>query len=355
MRTSFVRPIGMKKDPFTKRSIQTNPEFADLKPTPHSLYMNRRIFLQGSFYSALAATVGYSLMHPFSNSSPGVSKFHPWGQPLQASPSKSTSRIRSSRLNRKLSTSEKKTDPRIARSYVNFYEFSTDKEDPVDLARNMKTKGHEVEVILPGKKKEHFTLDDLLEKFPLQKRIYRHRCVEGWSMVIPWIGFGLKEFIDLVKPGPGAKYVVFESIADPSIMPNVKTDLLDWPYTEALRMDEATNILSFLAVGMYDRSLPPQNGSPLRLVVPWKYGFKSIKSIQRIRFADKRPTTTWMKSVPEAYGFYANVNPEVPHPNWSQQTERRIGNFLRQKTLMFNGYEKYVAHLYEGMDLRKDF
>jgi sulfoxide reductase catalytic subunit YedY len=200
-----------------------------------------------------------------------------------------------------------------------------------------------------------FVIEDILRIAPLEERIYRHRCVEGWSMVVPWIGFPLSALLKQVEPLGSAKYVEFLSHADPAIMPNVRRQLLDFPYLEGLRMDEALHPLTLLAVGLYGDVLPNQNGAPLRLVVPWKYGFKSGKSIVRIRLVERQPETTWMKGAPDEYGFYANVNPAVDHPRWSQSRERRIGEFFRRDTLPFNGYAEQVASLYSGMDLRRNF
>ena len=207
------------------------------------------------------------------------------------------------------------------------------------------------EVAKPGV----YTLEDFLKPHALEERIYRHRCVEGWSMVIPWVGFPLAEAIKRLGPTSRAKYVEFTTLLAPDQMPAQKTGLLEWPYVEGLRMDEAMNPLALLAVGLYGETLPNQNGAPLRLVVPWKYGFKNIKSIVKIRFVEQQPTSTWMKAGPKEYGFYSNVNPEVDHPRWSQGSERRIGEFRKRKTLLFNGYGEQVAGMYQGMDLKKYF
>ena len=206
-----------------------------------------------------------------------------------------------------------------------------------------------------AKKTGTFTLEDMLKPHAFEERIYRLRCVEGWSMVIPWVGFPLGDLIRRLEPLGDARYVEFETLHDPKQMPGQRRRILDWPYVEGLRMDEAMHPLTILAVGLYGEVLPNQNGAPLRLVVPWKYGFKSIKSIVKIRFVEKQPQTTWMKAAPREYGFYSNVNPNVDHPRWSQKRERRIGEFRKRPTLMFNGYEEQVAELYRGMDLRKFF
>ena len=242
--------------------------------------------------------------------------------------------------------------------YNNFYEFGTDKADPAVNAREFKTQAWSVTVSGEAEKTGTFNLDDFIKPYALEERIYRLRCVEGWSMVIPWVGFSLADMLKQFKPNSRAKYVEFVTLKDPSRMPGQKRRVLEWPYTEGLRMDEAMNPLALMAVGLYGDVLPNQNGAPLRLVVPWKYGFKSIKSIVAIRFTETEPKCTWNLTAPREYGFYSNVNPEVDHPRWSQATERRIGtNFWEPKikTQMFNGYADQVAHLYTGMDLKKNF
>jgi sulfoxide reductase catalytic subunit YedY len=254
-------------------------------------------------------------------------------------------------------TLEKPTDYKDATSYNNFYEFGTDKSDPAQNAHTLKTSPWTVQVGGLVKKNLTFGIDDLVKLAPLEERIYRLRCVEGWSMVIPWVGYSLAKLIDKCEPLGSAKYVEFESLADPKTMPYVTSNVLDWPYTEGLRLDEAMHPLTLLAVGMYGEVLPNQNGAPVRIVVPWKYGFKSAKSIVRIRFTQNEPHTAWNKAAKNEYGFYSNVNPNVDHPRWSQATERRIGEggifAKRHPTLMFNGYEKQVGQLYAGMDLKK--
>jgi sulfoxide reductase catalytic subunit YedY len=239
--------------------------------------------------------------------------------------------------------------------YNNFYEFSTDKRAVAPQARNFITRPWTVEVGGLAHKPRTFDIDDLRRLNPPEERVYRHRCVEGWSMVIPWIGFPLSRILDLVQPMGSARYVAFETLADPRQMPNIRSTILDWPYVEGLRLDEAMHPLTILAIGLYGESLPPQNGAPLRLVVPWKYGFKGIKSIIRIRLVEELPRTTWNRVTPSEYGFYSNVNPSVDHPRWSQQTEQRIGESGRRQTLMFNGYAEQVASLYAGMDLKVNF
>ena len=257
-------------------------------------------------------------------------------------------------------TIEKLTDYKDASTYNNFYEFGTDKSDPARNAGTLKTKPWTVEVEGLVKKPAKYTLEDLLKLSAQEERIYRLRCVEGWSMVIPWVGYSLAELIKAVEPTSNAKFVEFITLADPKTMPGVGSRVLDWPYVEGLRMDEAMNPLTLLSFGMYGEVLPNQSGAPVRLVVPWKYGFKSGKSIVKIRFTDKEPKTAWNKAAANEYGFYSNVNPSVDHPRWSQATERRIGEegglfAKKRKTLMFNGYEAQVGQLYAGMDLKKLF
>ncbi len=242
-------------------------------------------------------------------------------------------------------------------SYNNFYEFSTDKKRVKPLSRGFKTEPWNVTV--DGLVEKPFTIGlEELRSFPLSERIYRFRCVEGWSMVVPWIGFELSALVRRARPLSGARYLRFETLYDPGQFPDQARTLfnaLDYPYVEGLRMEEAMHPLTLMAVGLYGHSLPPQNGAPLRLVVPWKYGFKSIKSIVRITFTETQPLNSWQKAAPAEYGFYANVNPEVDHPRWSQKRERLLGSFFKQKTLMFNGYADEVAKLYAGMDLRRNF
>jgi sulfoxide reductase catalytic subunit YedY len=254
-------------------------------------------------------------------------------------------------------TMDKLTDYKDASTYNNFYEFGTDKADPAKNAGTLVTSPWAVEVEGLVKKPAKYALEDLLKLSAQEERIYRLRCVEGWSMVIPWVGYSVAELIKKVEPLGSAKYVEFITQADPKTMPFVGSRVLEWPYTEALRMDEAMHPLAMLAFGMYGEVLPNQNGAPLRLVVPWKYGFKSGKSIVKIRFTDKEPKTAWSKAAPQEYGFYSNVNPTVDHPRWSQASERRIGEdglfAKKRKTLMFNGYEAQVGQLYAGMDLKK--
>ena len=256
-------------------------------------------------------------------------------------------------------TMEKLTDYGDVTGYNNFYEFGTDKADPARHAHALQTSPWSVEIEGLVNKPGRYALEDLLKLSPMEERIYRLRCVEGWSMVIPWVGYSLSALIKRVEPQGSARYVEFVTLADPKQMPGLRSRVLDWPYTEALRLDEALHPLTLLAFGMYGEVLPKQNGAPVRLVVPWKYGFKSAKSIVKIRFIEQEPRTAWNKAAANEYGFYSNVNPDVDHPRWSQATERRIGEdglfAKKRKTLMFNGYEAQVGQLYAGMDLRKNF
>ena len=240
-------------------------------------------------------------------------------------------------------------------TYNNFYEFGTDKNDPARNAKSFRTKPWTVKVDGLVNKPGDYHLEDLIAPHALEERVYRLRCVEAWSMVIPWVGFPLKNLIARVEPQGGAKFIEFVTLHDPRQMPGQRVGVLDWPYVEGLRLDEAMHPLTILALGLYGKVLPNQNGAPLRLVVPWKYGFKSIKSIVRMRFTATQPTSSWQASAPQEYGFYSNVNPEVDHPRWSQARERRIGEFFKRKTLMFNGYADQVAGLYAGMDLRRNY
>ncbi len=253
------------------------------------------------------------------------------------------------------STDEEKTPLKDITSYNNFYEFGVDKRDPARNAHKLIPDPWSVEISGEVEKPGNYALEDILQPHNLEERIYRLRCVEGWSMVIPWLGFPLADLIKRFQPTSKANYIEFTTLEDKKQMPGQRRRVLAWPYTEGLRMDEAMNPLTLMAVGLYGNALPNQNGAPIRLVVPWKYGFKSIKSIVKINFVEKMPVSSWMKSGPKEYGFYSNVNPKVPHPRWSQKKERRIGEFRKRKTLMFNGYGEQVASLYTGMDLKKHF
>ena len=250
---------------------------------------------------------------------------------------------------------DKPTAFKSVTTYGNFYEFGPDKDSPAKHAHRLRTRPWTVTVDGEVKTAKTFAIEDILNWAPLEERIYRMRCVEGWSAVIPWAGFSFNELLKRVEPTGNAKFVEFWSLADPEQMPYVRAPFLDWPYIEAIRLDEARHPLTLFALGMYGEVMPKQNGAPLRLVVPWKYGFKGAKSIVRIRFVEKQPETVWTKAAADEYGFYSNVNPDVPHKRWSQSHERRLGEFVKRKTLPFNGYAEQVAALYAGMDLRKYF
>jgi len=310
--------------------------------TPKSLYMNRRKFLA----TAAAAGAGLAGAAIWEASRPST--------PVLAA-TKYDNLVKSP-----LSTTEKITPMNDVTHYNNYYEFGTSKDDPAKNAQNFKTTPWQVTVEGEVKKKRVFQVEEIAKMAALEERIYRHRCVEGWSIVVPWLGFPLSTLIKQVEPTPKAKYVAFETLYDPKQMPGQRGGLfggagLDWPYVEGLRMDEAMHPLAILCFGMYGESLPNQDGAPIRMVIPWKYGFKSIKSIVKIKFVDSQPPTSWNKETPNEYGFYSNVNPTVDHPRWSQATERRLGEFLKRKTLMFNGYADQVSSLYNGMDLRKNY
>jgi len=306
--------------------------------TPRDLYVNRRKFLaEIGFAGAVATAAGLGLQRLSLGTENASADNKISG--LQKSP---------------FSTTEKITPMTDVTHYNNYYEFSTDKEGPADLAKNFKTCPGNVTIDGAVQKKQKLDIDSILKFAAPEERIYRHRCVEGWSIVVPWIGFSLSELIKRAQPTSKAKYVEFTSVYDPAQMPGQRGSVLQWPYVEGLRMDEAMHPLTLLCFGMYGESLPNQDGAPLRIVVPWKYGFKSAKAIVRIRFVEKQPVNTWNVSAPNEYGFYSNVNPNVDHPRWSQKTERRLGEFVKRPTLMFNGYDQ-VASLYSGMDLRKNF
>jgi sulfoxide reductase catalytic subunit YedY len=305
--------------------------------TDKSLYLERRHFLQTA--AAGAVTMAAASLFP-GLSSLGRAQTREKLQGVQKS---------------MLSTDEPLTPYKDITNYNNFYEFSTDKYSPADEAKNFRTKPWSVVVEGEVNKPAVYQLEDLIGPHPLEERIYRLRCVEGWSMVIPWVGFPLGDVIKRLEPTSKAKFVEFTTLLDPVQMPGQRRSVLKWPYVEGLRMDEAMHPLTILAVGLYGEVLPNQNGAPLRLVVPWKYGFKSIKSIVKMRFVEQQPVGSWEVAAPHEYGFYSNVNPDVPHPRWSQARERRIGEYSKRKTLIFNGYADQVAHLYAGMDLKKYF
>ncbi len=313
--------------------------------TPQSVYAGRRDLIKlmatGAAGAAMAGWAGREAMAQVAK--PGKLAALPGGKSVVAG----------------AVTMEKVTDYKDVSTYNNFYEFGVDKADPAKNAGTLVTKPWSVAVEGLVKQPKSYTLEDLIKLSPQEERIYRLRCVEGWSMVIPWVGYSLSELIKKVEPLSSARYVEFITLADPKTMPFVGSRVLEWPYVEALRLDEAMHPLALLTFGMYGEVLPNQNGAPVRMVLPWKYGFKSGKSIVKIRFTDKEPRTAWNKAAAQEYGFYSNVNPMVDHPRWSQATERRIGEdglfAKKRKTLMYNGYEAQVASLYAGMDLKKNF
>jgi sulfoxide reductase catalytic subunit YedY len=303
--------------------------------TPEHIYNDRRNFIKN-----LGLILGSTALSAFANKSFAA---------LHKLPSFAQAKEREK---------EKLSSLKDITSYNNYYEFGTSKSDPYDYAEKLNIDPWSISIEGSVTKPVKLDLDELIKEMPLEERIYRLRCVEGWSMVIPWVGIPLHALLKKVSPNGNAKYVEFISLKRPSEMIGQKDDMLDWPYTEGLRLDEAMHPLTILAVGLYGKVLPKQNGAPIRLVVPWKYGFKSIKAITKIRLVEKMPISTWMKANPKEYGFYANVNPKVDHPRWSQTTERRVGESLltpRLKTQMFNGYQEEVAHLYQGMDLNRYF
>jgi sulfoxide reductase catalytic subunit YedY len=314
--------------------------------TPPAVYFNRRNFVRAGILAATGVATGVayrSLNHPARGKVKTVAL---QGLTKPAAAPGDTSGFR---------VDEPETSLQDITHYNNFYEFSTDKEGVASSAAGFDTKGWQVSVEgLVGRPKV-FDLDDLLKISPPEERVYRMRCVEGWSLVVPWAGFSLSKLLDVVEPLSAAKYVAFETLLDPGRMPGQKSQVLNWPYVEGLRMDEAMHPLTLLASGLYGSALPPQDGAPIRLIIPWKYGFKGIKSIVKIKLVADQPRTTWSEYAPNEYGFYANVNPQVDHPRWSQATEQRIGESGRRPTLMFNGYADQVAKLYAGMDLRANF
>src|SRR5229473_5634601 len=314
--------------------------------TSQKTYMNRRLFMRGAILAGSA--VGTGLLYRRLNPPPAVVEERAKIAGIVTQPSEDAMR-------RGFNVNEARTSFADITNYNNFYEFSTDKGAVAAEARDFVTRPWTVSIEGLVNKPKTFDLDDLLKLAPQEERIYRHRCVEGWSMVIPWVGIPLSALIKQADPLPSAKFVAFETVTAPDQMPNQKHDVLQWPYVEGLRMDEAMHPLTILAVGLYDEVLPNVDGAPLRLVVPWKYGFKSIKAIVKINFTDYMPPTTWNKMASNEYGFYSNVNPAVDHPRWSQAKERRIGEFTKRTTLMFNGYGDQVAGLYSGLDLKKNF
>jgi methionine sulfoxide reductase catalytic subunit len=306
--------------------------------TSRSLYLNRRKFLAGAALAGAAAATGVGLREIVSPSTTALAGAKIDG--IKKSP---------------LSTTETVTPYKDVTTYNNYYEFGTQKDEPAQLAKNFRTRPWKVKIDGLVDKKQELDVDAIIKMAPAEERIYRHRCVEGWSIVVPWVGFSLSELIKRVNPTSKAKFVEFTTLYDLHQMPGQQRNVLQWPYVEGLRMDEAMHPLALLCFGMYGEELPNQDGAPLRIVVPWKYGFKSAKAIVRIRFTDRQPENTWNLSAPQEYGFYSNVNPNVDHPRWSQAKERRLGEFFKRPTLMFNGYGDQVASLYTGMDLKKNF
>jgi len=317
--------------------IRRPSDIAPSEITPHATFTGRREFIRQAAAGLAAACLGVS------------------GCSAEAPPAAGGEKLPAA--GRHPSSSDEKTTPYATiTSYGNFYEFGPNKEDPGRLApRLLRTRPWTVSIEGEVQRPLTFAIEDILKLAPLEERIYRLRCVEGWSMVVPWIGFPLAELIKRCEITGNARYVEFWTLADPQQMPYIRIPWLDWPYIEGLRLDEAMHPLAILAVGLYGEVMPKQNGAPVRLVVPWKYGFKSAKSIVKIRFVREQPPTIWTKAPGAEYGFYANVNPEVDHPRWSQRNERRLGEFFKRKTLMFNGYAEQVGQLYAGMDLRKNY
>jgi sulfoxide reductase catalytic subunit YedY len=312
----------------------TDLTYADI--TTKQVYLNRRKFLQAMGIVSATAVAGRRLLELAapSRTAFAATKF----SDLAKSP---------------FSTTEKQNSFQDVTHYNNFYEFGTDKSDPAKNSQKFDTSNWVVSVEGDVAKPRKFSMDEILKLAPLEERIYRHRCVEAWSIVVPWIGFSFSNLVKLVEPTPKAQFVAFQSYYDPKQMPQGRWAGIEFPYVEGLRMDEAMNPLTLLCVGMYGESLPNQDGAPVRMVIPWKYGFKSIKSLVKIKLQSKMPPTTWNLAASNEYGFYSNVNPNVDHPRWSQATERRLGEIFKRKTLMFNGYGDQVASLYNGMDLKK--
>ena len=313
--------------------IKEKPELTHADVTPKNVYLNRRKFLRGLGIAGAAAVAGERVYSTLS--------------PRAAYAGAKLTTVKSG-----YTVNEKVTPMDDVTHYNNFYEFGSDKSDPAKNAQNFRTTPWTVSVEGEVKKPRQLSMAEILMLAPLEERIYRHRCVERWSIVVPWIGYSLSTILKLAEPTANAKYVAFESFYDPKQMPEAKYTGIDYPYMDGLRLDEAMHPLALLCVGMYGETLPNQDGAPVRMVLPWKYGHKSIKSIVKIRLQATQPPTTWNRTAPNEYGFYSNVNPNVDHPRWSQATERRLGEFFTHKTLMFNGYEE-VASLYAGMDLRK--
>ena len=322
-----------------------DPRITSSELTPEHTYLNRRAFMRGGLYAAgaLATGLAYRKLNGVDTTEVTTADLE---QVLEAPAAGDPSGFR---------VDEPMTSLTAITNYNNFYEFTTDKDEVAKVASGFQTTGWKLAVDGLVAKPRVFDLDDLLRIAPPEERIYRMRCVEGWSMVIPWAGFSISKLLAKVEPTSDARFVAFETLHDPARMPGQRTDVLAWPYVEGLRLDEAMHPLAILASGLYGRALPPQDGAPVRLVTPWKYGFKGIKSIVKITLTATEPPTSWNRYAPKEYGFYANVNPAVPHPRWSQSTEQRIGVSGRRATLPFNGYADQVASLYAGMDLRASF
>ena len=318
--------------------IRKTPDLTYADVTPKSVYLDRRNFLRAMGIVGATAVAGRSL---FDLALPSQTAF---------AATKLTGLTKSP-----FSTTEKQNTFEDVTHYNNFYEFGTDKGDPAKNSKNFQTSPWTVSVEGEVAKPRKFTMDEILKLAPLEERIYRHRCVERWSIVVPWIGFSFSNLAKLVEPTPKAQFVAFESYYDPRQMPQAKYAGIDFPYVEGLRMDEAMHPLALLCVGMYGETLPNQDGAPVRVTIPWKYGFKSAKSLVKIKFQQKMPPTTWNRLASNEYGFYSNVNPNVDHPRWSQGKERRLGEIFMRPTVMFNGYADQVASLYNGMDLKKNF
>jgi sulfoxide reductase catalytic subunit YedY len=319
--------------------IKRAPDIRSSEITDKKQYLNRREFLQAAGITSAAAAAGVLGAEALVQA-----KGAPHGRKL--------ANIKKSEFT---AAGEKINSWDDITSYNNYYEFGIDKSDPSENVGKFKSEPWKVSVEGECNKKGVMDLEDVLKGETLEERVYRHRCVEAWSMVIPWVGFPLANFIKRCEPTSKAKFVEFTTIADSRMMPGLRSPVLDWPYREGLRMDEAMHPLTLMVVGLYDEVVPAQDGAPLRLAVPWKYGFKHIKSIVKVKFVEKQPLNTWQEQASNEYGFYANVNPTVDHPRWSQATERRIGEFFRRKTLMFNGYADQVQSMYAGMDLRKNY
>jgi sulfoxide reductase catalytic subunit YedY len=327
-------------------SINKPPSIPSSEITPQHVYFNRRMFMRGAALAGSVAATGF--LYRKLNPPAAVTQERPKIGSVVTPPTDEAMR-KGFRTDEPLNSLEDITN------YNNFYEFDTEKRGVAAASRNFVTRPWQVAVEGLVNKPKTFDLDDLLKLAPAEERIYRLRCVEGWSMVIPWVGFPLNALLKQVEPQSSAKYVAFQTLLDPNRMPNQNTGVLDWPYVEGLRLDEALHPLTILATGLYGQALPPQDGAPIRLVVPWKYGIKSIKSIVKISLVADQPPMTWNIESPNEYGFYSNVNPNVDHPRWSQKYEHRIGEFGSRPTLLFNGYAEQVADLYAGMDLRANF